>query len=405
MALKASMRSAVITPPVGLFQGGYGARKQHSIGTHDDLHARCIALSDGATAAAALVADIVRIPKAVAKKTKELVAKATPIEPDRLLLAATHTHSGPGPGRTLPGFARAFDLYAELLPYHLAGLVYEAWSSVDDVDGLSLGRGESHLGHHRRTWDESTNYVDRELVVARLRGRECNGVLFNVGTHAVKMSPENVHYSADYPGFAIKAVERVIGGGARGMFFQGPCGNVNPWNQPFENPRTTFGDCEELGDLLAGDVLSALGKARDAIDVGGASGLSVRAGAKEVAIPEEPGLDPAARPDDVVRAKVYAIVLGDVLSIVGVPGEMFSRFGRMIKDSVKTKYCIVQEIAANELVEQDDIMYVPTREAFAARKEGLPPGGYEVMAAIQNPEAGYIICEAASSLVNTLLGT
>ncbi len=397
MVLKAAMGSAVITPPVGLFQGGYGARKQHSIGIHDDLRARCVAFSDGSVNAMAIIADLVFIPKAVVKATRELIAKALPVNPDNVIMAATHTHSGPGPGRALKGFAKGLDLYMSILPYHIAGLAYETFGNVKECS-IAAGRGESFTGHHRRTWDESTNYVDRELVVARLQGG-CSGALFNIGTHAVKMSPENLWYSADFPGFAIGALEGLLGSGSRAMFFQAPCGNVNPWNQPFENPETTFDDCKQVGMMLAGDVASVIGKLDDHVN-----DLDVRAGAKQVKIPVEPGKGVNEMdPDDVVITKVQAITLGNLLSIVGVPGEMFSKFGRIIRDSVKTRYCIVQEITENELVDQDMVSYVPTREAFGARDEQHPTGGYEVMAAIPNPETGYIIADAAIGLVNDLI--
>jgi len=75
----------------------------------------------------------------------------------------------------------------------------------------------------------------------------------------------------------------------------------------------------------------------------------------------------STNPDDFLRTRVQAILLGDYLSIIGVPGEMFSRFGRMIKDAVRTRFCIVQELVNNDIVSDDEMAYVPTREALLAR--------------------------------------
>mgnify|MGYP006288050811 CR=1 FL=1 len=397
------MGRAVITPPVGLFQGGYGARTHHSYGTHDDLHARCVLFSDGNNYGCVIVSDIARVPKDIVKKTKEIICneKVTPLEPHQIIIAATHTHSGPGPGRPLKNFRKAFKLYLEIMPYYLAGLVYSTYLKLEECS-ITFNTGESYIGHHRRTWDETTEYVDRELTVAILKAKDgdCRGILFNIGTHAVKMNPDNYYYSADFPGFAIRALQRVMGDKVEPMFLQAPCGNINPWNQPFENPKTTFDECEALGNMLAGDVLSVLGRM---VDI--KQDLEVRAGEKTIIIPIEEQLDDPDDPENYVKTKVYAITLGNLLSIIGVPGEMFSHFGRMMKDGTNTKYTMVQEITENDLVDEEGIFYVPTKEAFRASDEEHPTGGYEVMTAVPNPKTGYIIAEGAIDLVNGLLDT
>jgi hypothetical protein len=55
------------------------------------------------------------------------------------------------------------------------------------------------------------------------------------------------------------------------------------------------------------------------------------------------------------------------------------------------------------VLEDDEIAYVPTREAFTAKDKDNPTGGYEVQIAIPNPNAGYLIVNAAISLVNSLI--
>jgi hypothetical protein len=400
MVLKASIKSCVITPPVGVFQGGYGFRKKHAIGIHDDLHARCIAFSDGTTHAAILILDLVSVEKSIVKKIKDLASNVVPIPRENIIIAAIHTHSGPGPGRALKGFPRAYNLYLDILPYHVAGLIYWAFDDLQDVS-ISAVKGESLVGHHRRTWDQASNFVDRELVVAkvnRVSDGTTIGILFNIGCHAVKMNPDNIYFSADWPGFTIKALQKVLGDARNPVFLQAPCGNINPWNQPFENPASTFDDCQKLGEMVAGDVFSALGKIEN-----WEKDLQVKAGETELAIPAEENLASSQNADDFIRTKIQAVILGDFLAIIGVPGEMFSRFGRMIRDGVKTRFCIVQELVGNDIEDEDEIAYVPTREAYAARDEEHPTGGYEVGASLLNPNAGYLIVEAAIKLTNDLL--
>nr|MDO8113620.1 neutral/alkaline non-lysosomal ceramidase N-terminal domain-containing protein [Candidatus Sigynarchaeota archaeon] len=390
MTFKAAIKSCVITPPVGVFQGGYGFRKKHAIGIHDDLHARCVVFSDGTTHAALVSLDTVSVDKTIVAKVKELASNVVPIPPANIIIAAIHTHSGPGPGRTLKGFPKAYNLYNELLPFNIAGLIYWTFNELQDAS-IAIGKGESFVGHHRRTWDQASNYVDRELAVVKVcsgDGKDLRGVLFNIGCHAVKMNPDNIYFSADWPGYTMQALGKVLGESAN-MFIQAPCGNINPWNQPFDNPPSTFDDCRQLGEMVAGDVLSALGKTGTPV-----MGLDVRAGELDVTIPIE---------TESIKTKVQVILLGDYLAIVGIPGEPFSKFGRMIKDAVKTKHCIVQELVNNELEDQDEVAYIPTREAYVARDAEHPTGGYEVGVSIPNVETGYIITEAAIKLANELL--
>ena len=62
---------------------------------HDPLHARCLVLDDGATRIAIAVVDICVMPRHLIDQAKRLAREATGIPTDRMLIAATHTHSAP----------------------------------------------------------------------------------------------------------------------------------------------------------------------------------------------------------------------------------------------------------------------------------------------------------------------
>src|SRR3972149_11711356 len=62
---------------------------------HDPLHARCLVLDDGATRIAIAVVDICVMPRHLVDQAKRLAPGATGIPTDRMLIAATHTHSAP----------------------------------------------------------------------------------------------------------------------------------------------------------------------------------------------------------------------------------------------------------------------------------------------------------------------
>ncbi|MDP7010135.1 MAG: neutral/alkaline non-lysosomal ceramidase N-terminal domain-containing protein, partial [Verrucomicrobiota bacterium] len=65
---------------------------------HDPLHARAIVCDDGKTRLAIVIVDNCLIGRNYIDRAKALAAKRTKIRADRMLVAATHTHSAP-PGK------------------------------------------------------------------------------------------------------------------------------------------------------------------------------------------------------------------------------------------------------------------------------------------------------------------
>jgi len=61
MTLLVGAAEIVITPPVGTYLDGYGARTSGSVGVHDDLHARALVVDDGVTQAALVSCDLIGV--------------------------------------------------------------------------------------------------------------------------------------------------------------------------------------------------------------------------------------------------------------------------------------------------------------------------------------------------------
>jgi hypothetical protein len=95
MTFRAGAAEVVITPPVGTFLDGYGARTHGSVGVHDDLHARAVVFDDGATQAAIVACDLIGIDRRLAAAVRQIVFEATGIPREHIMVSATHTHGGP----------------------------------------------------------------------------------------------------------------------------------------------------------------------------------------------------------------------------------------------------------------------------------------------------------------------
>src|SRR5712692_1406602 len=87
-----------LTPPPGLPMGGHSIAGWVARGHWTRLHARAFFFRDGQGHTAALVScELFAIPAGLrAKVAERAAARGVPVAPEGLILAATHTHHGPG---------------------------------------------------------------------------------------------------------------------------------------------------------------------------------------------------------------------------------------------------------------------------------------------------------------------
>ncbi len=85
----------IINPPVGAELSGYGYyRERRNTGVMDNLYARCLYVEKDGLAAAAVSCDLLGLTGEVCSRVRDF-ASSIGIPPERLMLCATHTHTGP----------------------------------------------------------------------------------------------------------------------------------------------------------------------------------------------------------------------------------------------------------------------------------------------------------------------
>jgi len=95
--LRAGFGRADITPPPGVGLAGNGPEGRRAAGYRVRLYARALLLEDRRGERVALVvADLAQVTPNLHRLTAERVRDSTGIGADRLIIAATHVHSGPG---------------------------------------------------------------------------------------------------------------------------------------------------------------------------------------------------------------------------------------------------------------------------------------------------------------------
>lgn len=243
--LKAGVARVEITPPTGLSMYGYGSRKATSTGILDPLMARILVLEAGEKRMALAVLDLGEVfPGAWMERLRAEAQKSCGVS--YVLVAATHTHSGPAPDHDYP--PRAHPDWETGVLEKVSRAIEEAHRHTVAVR-LGTGYGVAYIGHNRLrvnphgtvTWFEinktmiPTSPIDPTVSVLRLDTTEGEplAILVNYACHPVVFGPDNLQYSADWPGVMIHTVEQDFATSHHAtpmcMFLQGGDGDINPF--------------------------------------------------------------------------------------------------------------------------------------------------------------------------------
>jgi neutral ceramidase len=105
--------------------------------------------------------------------------------------------------------------------------------------------------------------LDPTVIVLSVKdaGRKPRAVLVNFACHPSVLGPDNLQYSADYPGAMKRYVESQIPG-ATCLFVQGGAGDINPYRDKEPVAGQGFQAMEEMGQALGKTVVSILGRAK-----------------------------------------------------------------------------------------------------------------------------------------------
>jgi hypothetical protein len=438
--LKAGVAKLDITPPVGARMSGFAGRVFPSLAVHDPLWARALVFDDGKQRAGLVALDLIGISEKAVAEVREAAAKSAGIPKEGLLLAGTHTHSGPtfwDDG----SFTDQERDYWDALPAKLAEVVAQAAGNLAPAR-IGAASGWTAVGINRREVVPGNRVVlgrnhfgrfDPEVGVVRVEGADGRPIacLMNYACHAVCLMMDNYLTSADYPGFAVDSVEHRIGKGVTGLFFNGACGNINPREAGVGHGLAAGGSfliAQRAGTEVAREAARAWAKAalhedatislaqqRIALPTNRQRALKraeealaeaerAAAGPQEERTPymtwyAPPNPEAARRRvarlkeegDAPVECEIQAIRVGPV-AFVAWPGEVFCEFGMEVKENSPFRPTYVIGYA------NGSIGYVPTPEAFQE-------GGYEPETAAHLADnAGLVLVDETMGLVAKLAG-
>jgi len=426
-----------ITPAVG---GEIPGQWLKRIASHmrDPLAVSALAFESRGRRAALVSCDALSLKNRI---VAELRARLAPVvDPEYLLLAATHTHTGP-PICDVLG-SRSDEVCIQAVIAAIEQAVRTAFQRLEPVSvewatgaapGFAFPRrwrmADRTVQMHPRKDDpnlvEPEGQADDTLTVLRVVRADGSplALCINFACHATFVGGAQF-YSADYPGVVRRAAQQALGKHVPVLYLNGPCGDVcqDDITAPDES-RYGEEPMERIGAQLAAQALepaaepsvaepspSLIAAVREVTRVAvravppddlraaehwaeGRSLNDIPNTADEVKLRELVLVEQERRAQPALDIEVGGSRIGDG-ALVALPGEIFAAIGRDIRAASPFAHTAVVELA------NGCYGYVPTAEAFTG-------GGYETWLCRSSrlaPDAAAKLVEAGKRVLVRLAG-
>lgn len=296
-AYTAGAASVDITPPAGVPLAGYGGGVRRrsfpdlnplndytflnpATGARDPLYAKAVIISNGSTSVAVLTLDAIATDAAVVEEVhRKAAARGVTVPLENLMVAASHTHSGPGcMSKRMFWQLTAADLFVDRVFQQatdkMADALVRAHQSMAPAV-VGFGREQvTNATRNRRHRDSpalQADSIDPELAVLRVDRTDGTPVatVWNFAIHGTHMGM-NMEFSADIMGSASNKAEAQGTGGVV-LFLNGCEGDIAPTGS-YDGTGQVL--CDALLRARAGAVTSSggfLGSADEWVDFGQAT--------------------------------------------------------------------------------------------------------------------------------------
>jgi hypothetical protein len=388
---RASVVKVDITPETSQWLLGYGPRQ--SVGVHDHLYHRIVAMDDGTTQFFLISTDICLFSPAIYDEVASELEKDMGIRPLQVWWTVSHTHAAPEVGP--PGLGAVFmgqryqhehnNEYSARVQRDLIKGVEQARAKLAPAR-LGVGWGFAMANINRRARDvegpaflglNPDGPVDRRIGLIRLEyadGRPL-ALVANYPMHGTVLGDDNKLITGDAPGIVAEYVEEKLG--APMLFIQGAAGNLAPIYTVY--PDFESGHLSQFRVLLGDKILEAnrqLGSTTSAVK------LSL--GMKVVETPRKEGMGWAPELADylrktsmgttVVRLSIRFLRINNDIAIWTAPLELFCEVAMWIRNHSPFPFTFYYGYCNGWLG------YLPTKEEFAH-------GGYEPGVSPFTPQA------------------
>jgi len=442
--LEAGIAATDITPPVPYRMSGY-FRERLSTGVHDPLYAKAIALKQGDQAAVLVFCDLIGIAPEVSRNARQRAAEKTGIPATNILIAATHSHTGPLYFGALHKYFhdRAIQEhgsdphetvdYTEFVSQQLADVIAAACAAARPIDlgaavatqtGLSFNRRFHMKGGGPVRFNPGklnpkilrpAGPIDPQLGVFLARSHDTQEPLFSLSVFSLHLDTVGgTEYAADFPYYLGQVLQGQFGDAFTSVFAQGTCGDINHVDVSHKRPQKGHEEAHRIGTALGETVVAAMRGLKPIAE----PALAVRSTLVDVPLRPCPPEDITRAQEDIAQVAdskipflervATARVMGQALrggttlpmevqvfrlnadaALVALPGEIFVDLGLAIKQASPFPITLVLELA------NDAPGYVPTAKAFEE-------GSYETVNSIIQSGGGEMLVDTALALLREL---
>lgn len=435
--LKIGAGSKIINGELGSWIQGAGTLKRAE-SIRDDLEANALFIDSNSEKLLLISCDLPVVSTNVVVDARVRISQVTDIPERNIIIAATHTHSGPSVVKT--SYLKPIDdAYLERLVIWLTELADEAISSAVSAK-IGWRKGSTQIGYNRRCcWEDGTHTMhgdstrddfiglegpddsDHTVIAAVDNDNNLIAILQNNTTHPTCFYGADF-FSADCPGVSRGFLRDVVGQ-IPVLFFNGAFGDISIEDQcaPKDNDKGKEQTMLRAAHLMTGETLRLLHEMSFCDDleishkyedmsipvrlpenkrVVWAKDIIRKIDAGEKITPEMDAflawgivdLDNrfSKNPEDIIP--IHAIMIGE-LAIVTQPCELYCSFGLDIKRRSPFAATAIFGIADGYCG------YCPTIEAIIG-------GGYSgepISWTRLSEEAGYKIVDCASKLLKKLM--
>ena len=398
--VRAGAAQVEITPPVGTSLSGYFTDRVSDT-VADPLFARALVIEHDGEGMALVSCDVICLTRDTTDAAKARIAQRCGLAPERVLICATHTHTGPNTRRQGKQIIPVNGEWLDALPGKIAAAVEAALADLFDAVLVPGRQSEKGFGSNRlgRMRDGSEVFskdraigpagpIDPEVLALAVREQDgtLRAMVVNHAMHADATGGTQI--SAGWPGKVGRTIAEVYGAQAVTVLLNGCCGDIN--HHHWEPKRIVSKGqlrTDQMGRAMAGLAINAVemgepienaviaGRLRRALIPWYTRDEIMRAEVGRLRSQPEPNARDALIiqrfdewPYDGQKADVtvQAIRLGELL-FIGLPGEIFVKWGLEIKHWSPARFTFVAELA------NDWFGYIPTSDQAHRGAYGAKP--------------------------------
>jgi neutral ceramidase len=437
--LRVGVATIDITPPIGYRMSGY-FRERLCTGIDNPLQAKALVLQQDATQTAWVFCDLIGLNAEISQAAREQITQATGIPVNNILIAATHSHTGPlYYGALRDHFhAKAQAQYGEdpqekvdypsQLIKRIAQVVKQAQQTCSPVQveagvvpqkGLSFNRRffmkngpvRFNPGVLNPNIIKAAGPIDPDLGILLFREPEGGPVRAGLVNFALHLDTVGgTRYAADYPYYLEQCLRQTWGQDFVLLFGTGCCGDLNHIDVTRKERLKTDFIGQTLGKTVTRKAESLtpikqpeLGTRQQKLSVPLQSYTQTQLKQAQADVLQMnttqlsfmqkvkayKTLSLAKYQADSIDLEVQVFRISDQLAVVGLPGEVFVDLGLAIKQASPFATTLVIQLC------QDAPGYIPTQKAF---KEG----SYETVNSRVAPGSGEAMVKAVTQLLTEL---